>query len=333
LLLQNMKIAPGRTLAQFSYYDFLLLLKDPNAVGSHNDICGIHHIQTGENNAFPTAGIPFGVSKERHQCGNADEDAGVDGNCTAGSHRRDGAGETQDKKNIEKAGAHHIAHSDAGIAFLCGDDRGNQLGKRGTDGNNGKSDEGFAHTQGGGDGLCTVNDQLSAADDGGSAEDDEKNTLGPGKHLLLRCFSAAFQCASDKDEHIERKENEKNDRLSTAEESIYQHNEKSCANCKIDGHISFQNVHIRDNGQDRRGDTHYDQDIKQIRAHSIAQRDFVGSAEACRKADCGLRKRSADGDHGKTDDQRGDLQLSGDGGCAVNENICALDQQHKPNDQ
>ena len=157
----------------------VLYSESKEVVCSHDDVRGIKDVHTGEGNTFPSAGFSLGVRKDDHQCGNADEDTGVDGHCEAGGHGRDRAGHAENEEDVEEAGAYDVTHSNAGVALLCSDDRGNELGEGGAESNDGKTDERITHAECGGDLRGAVNDELSAADDGCSADHNENNTLGP----------------------------------------------------------------------------------------------------------------------------------------------------------
>ena len=119
----------------------------PETICSHNDVRGINDVHGSENDAFPSAGFFLGVCKDDHQCGHTDQNAGIDGHCGAGGHGRDRAGETENEENVEEARTDDVTHSNAGVAFLCGYDRGNELGERSTKGNDGKTDQRFAHSE------------------------------------------------------------------------------------------------------------------------------------------------------------------------------------------
>ena len=208
-----------------------------------------------------------------------------------------------------------------------GDDGGDELGQRGAERNDGETDERFAHAERGGDRFRAVNNELSAADDGCGAEDDEDHALQPGERLFLFGFLCAVQKrVSDEHEHIGREEYQKEDGIRAVESSVDQHNEERGGCGERDGHVPFQNIHIRDNGENGRGNTDYDQKVEDIRADDVAEGNVVGAAETCGNADGGCGKAGADRNDRETDDQRGDLQLGGDGRRAVNENIRALDQ-------
>ena len=192
---------------------FYVVSEDPEMVSSHDDIGGISDVEERADTALPSAGLSFRISEEHHQTGNADEDTRIDKNGAACGHGGDGTGYAEDEENIEDAGADHVTHGNAGVALFCGDDGGDELGQRGSDRNDGKTDERFTHAERGGDRFRAVNNELSAADDGCGAENDENNALGPREDLRFFFFSvfrAALQSGSDEHEHIGCKEDEKN---------------------------------------------------------------------------------------------------------------------------
>ena len=315
---------------------FLIVLQSESAdiVSSHDDVCRVSNVQESAGDTFPSARFLAGISEEEHENANTDQNTGIDEDCNACGHGSDDTRETEDEEDIEDAGAHDVTHGNAGVALLCGNDRGNELGQRGTDGNDGETDEGFAHAEGSRDLFRAFNNQLSAEDDGSGAADNEDDALEPGEDLPVGLFfDVLLHSGSDEHEHIYYEEKQEDCGINAAERTVKQHKEECGGDGKVDGHISFQDICVSGDGENCGRNTDNNQQVEKVGADDITEGNIIGSAETCGNADCGFGQACTDRNDGQTDDQGRDFQFACNRGSTVNEEIGTLDKQNKTYDE
>ncbi len=154
----------------------LVLLRRENEVGQ------IGRVQADEQRALP-AGDPAAGEEDR-QAGQRDRDhyRQVEGKCR-GMHRnaarRDQTGNTQHAGDVEDIAAHHVADCDIALTAHSGHQGRRDFRKPGADGDDGQTDEQFAHAEMAGEGDSRLDQPVGAEGQQAKAGHDEQGLDRP----------------------------------------------------------------------------------------------------------------------------------------------------------
>ena len=132
------------------------------------------------------------------------------GECLAADHGAEG----KDQGGVDDVCADDVTNGEGGFLLADGGQRGNQLGKRSTEGDHGEADDRFADADAGGDRLSGGNEEFRTENDRSRSDHEPKN---PGGNFLFikrsgfacgGCFLLALDHVAGHEGNADRPKNE-----------------------------------------------------------------------------------------------------------------------------
>ena len=320
---------------------------------SHENVCEVSAVDAEKCSTLQTAEILLRDCEYKADNADEEENDRIVKSGNIDRHGRNDRACAEDEYDVEDVGTDNVSECQIAFVLSCGNDGRYELGQRSADGNDGKTDERLAHAEVFRNDRRVVYDEITAEDDTDNAEDDHFDGHRSGNSdtvviLLFRDFAAfdGFDSTTDLPIHIERKKNEENDtapktdgELGTCElfktdglgvDKLCAESDdaaKHCGDQNGEGNLSFDSGCIGFDGTDQCTCTENDEQIENVGAEDVTDRDVVLSGNRRADADGSLRQTCTESNDGKSDDDRRNLEELGNCRASFYKDIRADNEQ------
>lgn len=306
-------------------------------------------IKQDHNNAFDAVDL-LRQRKYIDQNRSDDQDCEIDHGREVDGDRVDRCGHAEDQQKVEDIGADHVAYRQTVLPLAGGDDRSHQFGQRGAERHDRQTDQRLGHTESGGDILGGFYDKISARYDQGDTDQNEHHTF-ERRHLLDRlALCLVLQCRTHEEYDIGDEDHQQTNtdparhrrdvvahldlgKIDRGDHTDAERDEQQDRRNNIERIITFFDRILDRDGLDHSANAQYHEEIEQVRADNVAQRDLVRAVDRGRGADSQLGSAGTHCDDGQADDDRRHLEDRGDRRAAVHKQVSALDQRNESQNQ
>ncbi len=283
--------------------------------------------------------------KDEEKRGGADEGDKVDGGEAGG---RDGAkdsdGDAKDDADVKDIRAEDIAEDEFRLAFSGGDDGSDELGQRGAEGDDGKSNDALGDADGSGEVGSGIYDEVRADDDAGEAKgrkEQRRAELPFGLFWLGLLFVAGME--GHRNEIIEEDGEKEQDGdavragdlvdFGGVELDVEEEHDQERGDEDTDGDFFADSLLADGERANKGGEAEDKQDIEDVGADDVAKHHVGGAGGEGLDRDSELGRGSAKGDDGEANEGLRHFEIGSSGGGAIHEEVGALDEQNKANDE
>ena len=247
-----------------------------------------------------------------------------------------GHGDAGHKDQVEHVGTDDVADAQVGMALLQRGDGGDQLRQAGAQGNEGQSDDGLGDAQTLGDDGAVLHQQIGTPGDEGGANHQQNQIhpqgvgLGIAVFLLFLHTVGVFHALTDGEDQVNDEDGQHHKAQRTGEGA------HDVGGEAVDGGADEEKDHrhlhgfgVHGTGVEGHGDGGNEGGVADDGANGVAVGHRALTQERTGGGDHDLGQGGADGYHGGTNYDVGQIETPGNAGGAVNEPVAALDEQDK----